>query len=160
VHTADNGWVWVPDDAWGPGWVDGRYSEGYVGWAPMPPEGEWRNSALVTARADLGAPKYEGYWVFVSEHSFARGEVRDQRLAAADMRLKLRASQRVASYSIVKGRAHGLLSGNPRHTAECAGGRFRPMSGWAVREAASSPQDEASNRELTRQTVCRFVSAP
>lgn len=107
VLTAEYGWVWAPDDVWGPAWVDWRYSdEGYVGWAPMPPEWEWRNNAIVTARVDLGAPDYEGYWVFVSNDSFARGEIRDRRLATADMRLRLRASQRVTSYSTVKGRVY------------------------------------------------------
>jgi hypothetical protein len=35
------GWVWVPGSAWGPAWVSWRYSEGYCGWAPLPPEAEF-----------------------------------------------------------------------------------------------------------------------
>ena len=31
------GWVWVPDTVWAPAWVDWRYGDGYVGWAPLPP---------------------------------------------------------------------------------------------------------------------------
>jgi len=31
------GWVWTPDTVWGPSWVTWRYSEGYCGWAPLPP---------------------------------------------------------------------------------------------------------------------------
>src|SRR5262249_13735267 len=33
------GWVWVPGTVWGPAWVDWYVSDGYVGWAPLPPFG-------------------------------------------------------------------------------------------------------------------------
>ncbi len=48
------GWFWVPGDEWAPAWVDWRYSDDYVGWAPLPP--------------DELADAYEAepaYWVFV-----------------------------------------------------------------------------------------------
>jgi hypothetical protein len=31
------GWLWVPDDEWGPAWVSWRSSPGYYGWAPLRP---------------------------------------------------------------------------------------------------------------------------
>ena len=31
------GWIWVPDDVWGPAWVQWRFSDAYIGWAPLPP---------------------------------------------------------------------------------------------------------------------------
>ncbi|MCK5085903.1 MAG: hypothetical protein KAQ90_00210, partial [Melioribacteraceae bacterium] len=31
------GWVWLPDNEWGPAWVEWRYSNDYIGWAPMYP---------------------------------------------------------------------------------------------------------------------------
>lgn len=31
------GWVWIPGSVWGPAWVTWRYSDSYVGWAPLPP---------------------------------------------------------------------------------------------------------------------------
>ena len=31
------GWCWTPDTVWGPSWVTWRYSNGYCGWAPLPP---------------------------------------------------------------------------------------------------------------------------
>jgi uncharacterized protein DUF6600 len=34
----DDGWVWIPADTWGPAWVDWRYGDQYVGWAPEPPD--------------------------------------------------------------------------------------------------------------------------
>jgi hypothetical protein len=32
-----HGWIWVPDYEWAPAWVQWRYSNDYVGWAPLPP---------------------------------------------------------------------------------------------------------------------------
>jgi hypothetical protein len=32
------GWVWVPGTRWAPAWVSWRYGDGYVGWAPLPPD--------------------------------------------------------------------------------------------------------------------------
>ncbi len=37
-HHAGCGWVWTPGVVWGPSWVSWRYSDGYCGWAPLPPE--------------------------------------------------------------------------------------------------------------------------
>ncbi len=37
-YDPDEGWVWIPGDVWGPAWVDWRYSDEYVGWAPEPPD--------------------------------------------------------------------------------------------------------------------------
>ena len=32
------GWVWVPGYRWAPAWVSWRYGDGYMGWAPLPPD--------------------------------------------------------------------------------------------------------------------------
>lgn len=35
------GWVWVPDNRWAPAWVEWRYDNDYIGWAPLPPYAEF-----------------------------------------------------------------------------------------------------------------------
>jgi hypothetical protein len=37
-RDADVGWVWIPSNVWGPAWVDWRYGDQYVGWAPAAPD--------------------------------------------------------------------------------------------------------------------------
>jgi hypothetical protein len=37
-RDADYGWFWIANDVWGPAWVDWRYGDQYVGWAPEPPD--------------------------------------------------------------------------------------------------------------------------
>ena len=36
-YDQDYGWFWVPGDTWAPAWVQWRYSDDYVGWAPIGP---------------------------------------------------------------------------------------------------------------------------
>jgi hypothetical protein len=31
------GWIWIPDYDWAPAWVEWRYDDNYIGWAPLPP---------------------------------------------------------------------------------------------------------------------------
>ena len=31
------GWIWIPDYEWAPAWVDWRYDDDYIGWAPLSP---------------------------------------------------------------------------------------------------------------------------
>lgn len=35
------GWVWIPGRVWAPAWVTWRYSDNYIGWAPLGPYGYW-----------------------------------------------------------------------------------------------------------------------
>ena len=37
----NNGWVWVPGYNWAPSWVAWRRSDGFYGWAPLPPHAEF-----------------------------------------------------------------------------------------------------------------------
>ena len=55
AHDRRLGWFWIPDDEWAPAWVDWRYGDDYVGWAPLPPD------ELIDAYDDDPA-----YWVFVA----------------------------------------------------------------------------------------------
>jgi len=39
VYDSAYGWVWVPGVEWAPAWVSWRVGGGFVGWAPLPPQG-------------------------------------------------------------------------------------------------------------------------
>lgn len=36
------GWLWFPDYEWAPSWVEWRYSDIYIGWAPLSPYAKFR----------------------------------------------------------------------------------------------------------------------
>lgn len=64
------GWVWIPGNTWGPAWVAFRYSEGHVGWAPLPPETLQVSFSFDTGHTDMSATYYVPRWVFVARNRF------------------------------------------------------------------------------------------
>jgi len=42
LFDADYGWIWVPGRVWAPAWVVWRWSDDWVGWAPLPPDVGWQ----------------------------------------------------------------------------------------------------------------------
>jgi hypothetical protein len=46
------GWVWVPGAVWGPSWVTWRYTDGYCGWAPLPPHAYYSTGSGLTYHND------------------------------------------------------------------------------------------------------------
>jgi hypothetical protein len=61
---ADDGWVWISGDEWSPGWVDWRYGDRVIGWAPLAPEDAMD---LVEERPE--------FWVFINGRDFAAPRV-------------------------------------------------------------------------------------
>jgi len=55
AYDPDIGWFWVPGDEWAPAWVNWRYGDDYVGWAPLPPD---RLIEVYDEQPD--------YWIFVA----------------------------------------------------------------------------------------------
>ncbi|HTI70479.1 MAG TPA: DUF6600 domain-containing protein [Candidatus Limnocylindria bacterium] len=59
--ASSRGWVWVPDNVWGPAWVTWRTTDTLCGWAPLPPGARWHSGvglvfhgAHVSAYFDFG----------------------------------------------------------------------------------------------------------
>ena len=63
------GWIWIPGDEWGPAWVEWRYNDDYIGWAPLPPLAGWSLSVGVTFGRPWNAPVH--YWNFVPCGNFS-----------------------------------------------------------------------------------------
>jgi len=62
------GWIWIPDDQWGPSWVEWRYNDDYIGWAPLPPYASFRFDLGI--HFSIGWHSNYGYWNFVSYNHF------------------------------------------------------------------------------------------
>ena len=59
---------WVPGDQWAPAWVAWRYSDDYVGWAPLPPEAD-----PFRVSVGLGLPSFA--FSFVETRHFCDNDV-------------------------------------------------------------------------------------
>lgn len=69
------GWIWVPGYDWSPCPVDWFYTDGYLGWAPLPPSGHgWDDPWEEQGR-------YKDGWVVVETGKFREVEVDENRIA-------------------------------------------------------------------------------
>jgi len=58
------GWVWMPDNEWAPAWVEWRYNDYYLGWAPLPPYAEFGIDFGI--RFSIAWRSHHHFWNFVS----------------------------------------------------------------------------------------------
>ena len=63
------GWVWMPDDVWAPAWVEWRYDNDYIGWAPLPPYARFNMRFGIQYTTRWTAPVH--YWNIVRYNRFA-----------------------------------------------------------------------------------------
>ncbi len=68
-----HGWVWMPDYEWGPAWVEWRYDNNYIGWAPLPPYAHFSISAGLTFSINWHSRHH--HWSFVTYHNFCSRNV-------------------------------------------------------------------------------------
>ena len=67
------GWIWVPDDQWAPAWVEWRYDNDYVGWAPLPPYANFSISLGIHFSFNFVTPY--SHWHFVRYNHFCNPHV-------------------------------------------------------------------------------------
>ncbi len=71
------GWIWKPDYEWAPAWVSWRYSDDYVGWAPLPPEARWDAAVGISVWADRDYNIGPGYYSFCETRHFGAPVLRN-----------------------------------------------------------------------------------
>jgi len=65
------GWVWVPGTEWSPAWVAWRNDNDYIGWAPLPPQVEWRGGeGLHASNFNIDVDIRWSNWCFVDINHF------------------------------------------------------------------------------------------
>lgn len=69
------GWIWIPDNVWGPAWVEWRYDNDYIGWAPLTPAATFSVSIGVTLTGGWVAPIH--YWNFIPCSRFTATRIVD-----------------------------------------------------------------------------------
>lgn len=87
------GWIWMPDYEWAPAWVEWRYNDNYIGWAPLPPYAEFRIGVGIHFTFNWH-PRYY-HWRFVNYYRFGSDRVynyfvRDRQIQRIYGRTKLR----------------------------------------------------------------------
>ncbi len=67
------GWIWVPDNEWAPAWVEWRYDDAYIGWAPLSPYASFSISVGIYFTTNYYLPY--SHWHFVTYHNFCHTHV-------------------------------------------------------------------------------------
>ena len=62
------GWLWYPDYEWAPAWVEWRYDNDYIGWAPLHPYAVFSVSVGIIFTNTYYTPYY--HWNFVTYVNF------------------------------------------------------------------------------------------
>lgn len=57
------GWIWFPDYQWAPAWVEWRYDNDYIGWAPLPPYATFNIHSGINFSINFSLPF--AHWNFV-----------------------------------------------------------------------------------------------
>ena len=70
------GWLWVPGDVWAPAWVAWRYGEGWIGWAPLPPQVGWTGDGLDYGSYNIDQDISRYRWSFCNEQDFTNTRIR------------------------------------------------------------------------------------
>jgi hypothetical protein len=99
------GWVWVPGTVWGPAWVAWRYGDGYVGWAPLPPDVAWMDGrGLDWGRFDFDVGFQWYSWNFADEQWLCKAGLRNHIYGPERNTIIMRKTQNVTRYVYVNNR--------------------------------------------------------
>lgn len=67
------GWIWVPDYEWAPAWVEWRYDDDYIGWAPLSPYASFSINVGIYFTTNYYVPYT--HWHFVNYNNFCNTHV-------------------------------------------------------------------------------------
>lgn len=135
------GWFWVPGDEWAPAWVDWRYGDDYVGWAPLPPD-ELIESYEVEPT----------YWVFVPGRYMAAPRLRTYFVPDYRRSVILRSTNIVNRTFPVQGARLAVNPGiSPAFVARASGA---PVAAYRVRPRVfASTQGVAGAVQVRREDL-------
>jgi len=104
-------WFWVPGDEWAPAWVNWRYGDEYIGWAPLPPE-----ELIETYEVE------PAYWLFVPGRFLAAPRLRSFYVPAYRQSVILRTTRIVNRTFPVRGQRLAVNPGvSPAFVARVSG---------------------------------------
>jgi hypothetical protein len=141
------GWFWVPGDEWAPAWVNWRYGDEYVGWAPLPPD------ELVESYQVQPA-----YWIFVPGRYVAAPRVRTYIVPVYRRTVLLRATRVVNRTVPVQGARLAVNPGiSPAFVARVSGA---PVATYRVRPRVFAATQGVSGAMQVRRDELRAPGGP
>ena len=116
------GWIWLPGRTWGPAWVAWQYGNGWVGWAPLPPEvGFEFGIGLRLGGFDLSFGIGPQAYIFVEERVFLEREPYRYAVPPARNVTIIQNTTNITHYTVIDNRV--INRGVEVHRLERATGR-------------------------------------
>lgn len=105
AFDASVGWLWVPGDVWAPAWVSWRYGDGWVGWAPLPPDVAWRVGVGFTYSSSTIDDRIDRYsWCFVPTRDFTSTRISARLLPPSRNITLIQVTRNITNYEVMDGR--------------------------------------------------------
>ena len=144
------GWIWIPDRTWAPAWVEWRYNDDYLGWAPLPPYATFNFHIGIRFTTHWFAPYH--YWNFVRYRSFGSAYIAREIVPIEFTRRLIGSTRTGGRYDFDGGRL--INRGIDRGFVERRGGTTR-IARTDVRETGLIGERVVRNRNEERIEVYR-----
>jgi len=118
------GWLWVPGNVWAPAWVAWRYGDGWVGWAPLPPQVGWSGEGLDYGSYNVDQDISRYRWSFCEEKDFTNTRIRTVVVPRSRNVTLLKTTRDVTRYRSLDGRpveeglTSDMLQRDTKHTIQ------------------------------------------
>ncbi len=135
------GWVWVPGREWAPACVAWQYGNGWVGWAPLPPNVGWQVGVNISAHIKTH------WWCFTEERLLFEPNLRNNIVLPARNVTFLNITRNVTNYTIIQNRVvNRSLS---VEQVERSVKRSIPRYSIVDRDTAPSARDRVRGNEIS-----------
>jgi hypothetical protein len=136
------GWFWVPDVEWAPAWVVWRFSDIYIGWAPVPPDipfrpghgFEWRGRSI----------DYH-LWAFIEARHFSERRLANWVIPRERNRTLINFTVLADRFSL---RNNIIINDalSPQHVERITG---RPVTKINIKEIKQPAEEKLSSKEVS-----------
>jgi hypothetical protein len=161
INDSQYGWGWVPGYQWAPAWVAWRTGNGYIGWAPLPPEVRFRAGiGLDFGGVNLAVSLGASHFCFVEERSFLSSRLANYVVPPARNVTIITNTANITNYTVVNNRV--INQGVPvQRLEQVTGQRVQQYQVAAVTSgSARSPQLHGNQLTVFRPTVIRQSTTP
>lgn len=153
------GWLWVPGTNWGPAWVSWQQGNGYIGWAPLPPQVGFEIGVGIRLGAfNLSIGIAPRDYTFVEERRFLHSQIGGYIVPQARNITIIHNTVNITNYTVVNNRVinHGVPIERIEQATGTRAPRLRvatapnPRSGGVQRDVVNIYRPAASKLDTVR----------
>jgi len=141
------GWLWYPDYEWAPAWVEWRYSNNYIGWAPLSPYAVFSVSVGIYYTNSYYTPYYQ--WNFVTYGNFCEPYVYNYYVASGSKYRVHKGTKRRHNFTYYNGRIQNK-GVDVKYVSKRSGKKIKQRDLVRVSDYRDLSREEHRNRDEIR----------